>query len=331
MQYGVKDVADAVVRAVKSYVAQALDGLARRVDDIDRRLASMPVPERGLQGEKGAQGERGDKGEKGDKGDQGDVGRDGVDGEPGLKGEQGDPGPRGEKGDPGPQGDPGERGLQGERGPAGERGAAGPSAYQAAVAAGFVGDESAWLKSLRGTDGRDGADGKDGKDGRDGRDGRNGTDGKDGMPGRDALDIEILPAIDESKSYPRGTFACHRSGIWRAVRPTEGMEGWVCLVAGVHVVEVRQVDPRAFEVVAGLSDGRDRVEKFAMPTMIYRGIFREGARYEPGDTVTWAGSLWHCNESTADKPKDGKGAWVLAAKRGQDGKDGAAPATAAYL
>lgn len=41
----------------------------------------------------------------------------------------------------------------------------GKSAYEIAVANGFSGTESEWLKSLKGADGKDGVDGKDGKDG----------------------------------------------------------------------------------------------------------------------------------------------------------------------
>jgi len=60
------------------------------------------------------------------------------------------------------------------RGPAGdpgEDGSDGLSAYQVAVAEGFVGDESAWLASLVGPAGADGVDGEDGAPGADGADG----------------------------------------------------------------------------------------------------------------------------------------------------------------
>jgi hypothetical protein len=74
--------------------------------------------------------------------------------------------------------------------------------------------------------------------------------------------------------------------------------------------------------------------ELALPTMIYRGAYVEGKEYERGDTVTWAGSLWHCNGgdkagewagTTKDKPGEGSKAWTLAAKRGRDGKDFAGP------
>lgn len=55
---------------------------------------------------------------------------------------------------------------------------------------------------------------------------------------------------------------------------------------------------------------------------IYRGVFKEGATYERGDTVTWGGSQWHCDEpSTTEKPDSPAKHWTLSTKRGRDGKD----------
>src|SRR4249919_2930850 len=48
----------------------------------------------------------------------------------------------------------------------------GQSAYEIAVAHGFVGTEAAWLATLQGTDGVDGVDGVDGAPGADGADGQ---------------------------------------------------------------------------------------------------------------------------------------------------------------
>lgn len=65
----------------------------------------------------------------------------------------------------GPQGEPGTAGADGEPG---DPGPAGASAYQVAVANGFVGTEAAWLASLQGAPGSDGVDGAPGADGADG-------------------------------------------------------------------------------------------------------------------------------------------------------------------
>lgn len=64
----------------------------------------------------------------------------------------------------------------------------------------------------------------------------------------------------------------------------------------------------------------DRFEvEMKFPVPIYRGVFKEGQEYEAGDMVTWGGSVWHCQEKTADKPDAGP--WKLAVKKGQNGKD----------
>lgn len=105
----------------------------------------------------------------------------------------------------GPQGVPGEDGADGEPGP---RGA---SAYEVAVAEGFVGSESEWLEALRGEDGAsayavalaNGFDGSQsewleslrGAPGADGKDGTDGADGADGAPGTTNFeDLEGLPS-----------------------------------------------------------------------------------------------------------------------------------------
>ena len=56
---------------------------------------------------------------------------------------------------------------------------------------------------------------------------------------------------------------------------------------------------------------------FAVP--MYRGVFVDGDTYDPGDLVTWGGSLWHCNAQTQDKPSGDS--WTLAVKKGRDGRD----------
>ena len=130
--------------------------------------------ERGLQGERGAQGERGIqglqgvqglqglpgvKGDAGAKGEQGERGLQGLQGVAGAKGEKGDPGVQGAPGKdgaqglPGAKGDPGAQGIQGLPGKDGAKGADGKSAYEVAVSNGFVGNEAAWLASLKGEKG----------------------------------------------------------------------------------------------------------------------------------------------------------------------------------
>lgn len=141
--------------------------------------------------------------------------------------------------------------------------------------------------------------------------------------GRDATALEILPAIDDQKSFPRGTYATHQGGLWRAYEKTHGMRGWECLVDGVADIDVSMTGERLFSVVVRQSSGQRTEKTFSLPVMLYRGVFRAGETYHPGDTVTWGGSLWHCNRMTEDKPGEAhSSAWTLAAKRGRDAGGG---------
>ncbi len=141
--------------------------------------------------------------------------------------------------------------------------------------------------------------------------------------GRDATALEILPAIDDQKSFPRGAYATHQGGLWRAYEKTHGMRGWECLVDGVADIDVSMTGERSFTVVIRQSSGQCTEKTFSLPVMLYRGVFRAGEIYHPGDTVTWGGSLWHCNSMTGDKPGDiHSSGWTLAAKRGRDAGGG---------
>jgi hypothetical protein len=69
-------------------------------------------------------------------------------------------------------------------------------------------------------------------------------------------------------------------------------------------------------------DGQDGTNGTAGLT--FRGVFAEGKTYDLGDLVTWAGSSWHCNETTTTRPGDAVKSWTLMVKRGNHGRDGAA-------
>ncbi len=196
-----------------------------------------------------------------------------------------------------------------------------------------------------GIDGKDGRDGINGKDGTSvslediqklvdtevnkrmalipkAIDGINGKDGKDGLPGRDAAHIEILPGIDEAKSYMRGTFAKHNGGLFRSYEQTFGMKGWECIVDGIAELSVEQEGERIFKAKATLSSGQVTEKQMYIPAQIYKGVWVAGG-YDVGDGVTWGGSQWQCIEPTQDKPGEaGSKGWKLSVKCGRNGKDG---------
>ncbi|HSW83554.1 MAG TPA: hypothetical protein VLH12_08770 [Usitatibacter sp.] len=376
----VQALAQKMISAVKSHVADALRPLAQRLDDFDARLRAIPPPEKG------------DKGDKGDAGQsiKGDAGKD-ADPEfirtecARLVAEI----PRPKDGKDGKDAEPVDVeaiiARVAAQLPEPRHGKDGESVDLLVVQA-MVADEvtravAALPKPRDGEHGRDGKDGasvhpdtvalmvatevakaiaampppKDGEDGRDGKDGLDGAsvhqdtvavmvadqvakavaaiprpkDGLDGEAGRDAAELDILPSIDESKSYRRGQWASHAGGLIRAARATDPVvegditaAGWVVMVEGLACppVVTQGDDPREITVAAMLTSGVKAVTTFRMPAMVYREVWRDG-EYEQGDVVTWSGSAWHCQQKTTDQPGT-SATWKLMVKKGAPGKDG---------
>lgn len=227
----------------------------------------------------------------------------------GPKGEKGDAGERGERGNAG------ERGLQGAEGPQGPGGERGEK-----------GDAGETTKGEKGEKGIPGDPGPKGDVGPTGMAGQKGESGPVGPTGRDALQIDILPSADLTRSYPRGTFARFDGGVIRSFRdtiPGESLEksGWEVILSGLSELEViQQDDARSFIVRSRITGGQATEQKFSLPVLIYRGIYSEG-KYAQGDVVTWGGSAWHCQQDTTEAPGKG-GDWKLMVKEGQRGKDG---------
>jgi len=199
---------------------------------------------------------------------------------------------KGDKGDPGERGADGAPGKDGEPGPAGERGE-------------------------KGDKGDPGEKGEPGERGPEGPAGKNGRDGKDGL---DAVEF-----IRDANGHLIATMS---NGTTRDLGRVDGEKG----EPGRDGKDGQ--DGLGFDDLAVIHDGErgftfqftkgDRVEKFAftVPVMIYRGVFKEGETYQRGDTVTWGGSLWHCDADTTDKPDGQQKHWTIAVRRGRDGKDG---------
>ncbi len=168
------------------------------------------------------------------------------------------------------------------------------------------------LETLKdGRDGKDGIDGKDGKDGQSayqiakqygyngtelefaqaqfGKDGVNGRDGKDGTNGKDGLD---------------------------------GKDG-----LGFDDLNVEFDGERT--ITLNFESGHHRKSfEFAIPAQIYRGVFKKGATYAIGDTVTDNGSLWTCINPTTERPLSSED-WQLTVKHGRQGEKGK-PGLSAY-
>lgn len=158
--------------------------------------------------------------------------------------------------------------------------------------------------------------GRDGKHGEPGRAGRDGVDGKDGVTVSGAMidrDGALILNLSNGETRSLGVVV-GRDG-------KDGERG----PPGRDALRVQDIDltlePDGRTLLITLDDGDvSFAAEIGVPTMIYRGVFKESDAYERGDTVTWAGSLWHCNATTTDRPGEGSDAWTLAVKRGRDAK-----------
>ncbi len=83
--------------------------------------------------------------------------------------------------------------------------------------------------------------------------------------------------------------------------------------------DIEQTDERTltFKFLRG-----DVMHSFELefPIPIFREAYKEGREYRKGDMVVWGGSLWHANENTKAKPDTEGSGWMIAARKGRDGK-----------
>lgn len=259
------------------------------IDELRAAIAAIPAGKDGRDGKDGERGEKGDSiiGPQGEKGDKGDPGESII----GPKGDKGDIGERGERGESvigpkGDKGDPGETVI----GPKGEKGDVGER--------GEKGDRGESIVGPPGANGRD---------------------------GRDAAQLEILPTIDPTKSYPRGTWARLDCGIAQAYRNTIPNEsdlakaGWEIMVPGFRLVDIEQSeDLRSFKVRMAWGD-KEESKMFSMPVMLHRGIYSDSGEYNNGDVVQWHGSAWICKrDGVSSAPVEDNRDWELLVKRGRN-------------
>lgn len=156
-----------------------------------------------------------------------------------------------------------------------------------------------------------------GEKGDPGEAGKDGRDGADGLAGKDAAGI--VQALKDSGelvlTLSDGNLI--RTGIRDGEKGLDGQNG----KDGIDLTSFDAIvldDDRTIELKFAAGD-EERVASFKWPTQLYRGVFKEGQEYDRGDTVTWGGCQWHCDEPTKDKPE--KGPWTKCVNKGRDGKD----------
>lgn len=180
----------------------------------------------------------------------------------------------------GPQGEPGPPGPPGEIGETGGPGDAGE-------------------KGEKGDPGTPGEKGVQGERGVIGEKGDPGEKGEKGDPGNKGMDGE------------RGK---------RGEKGEKGEDGRDGRDGAATTDEIHKFVGVAIESAIGPAVQLRVAEEMAkLPQIEYRGVFQEGETYQRGNLATWAGSMWHANEATTDKPETSR-AWTLMVKKGREGR-----------
>lgn len=198
-----------------------------------------------------------------------------------------------------------------------EKGKDGKSAYEVAVAYGFVGTEVEWLESLKGVDGKDGVNGKDGCDGRNGVDGLPGKDGKngaDGLPGRDGINgtdgkSAYIIAVEHGFSGTENEWlqslkgADGRDGItpdmsdYATKADIAELQKQIENISGIHYISVFESGSDALQkygdsIYTYYNDGYRSLAGFAESYLHFCCSENEYALYFNQNDFSWAGSVF---------------------------------------
>jgi hypothetical protein len=77
---------------------------------------------------------------------------------------------------------------------------------------------------------------------------------------------------------------------------------------------------RGFVITLGAGERR---AELVLPYMVHRGFHRDGMGMKAGQSVTHDGALWIAKRANASRPcLENTDDWILAARKGRDGKDG---------
>jgi hypothetical protein len=325
----VKQIGDAVIATVKGHISNVMEGVTKRINDLEFMIKSIPAGAQGekgidgINGKDGSPGERGEPGSKGEKGDIGEKGEPGISGRDGIDGKDGAPGERGEPGLKGDQGDQGERGEKGDPGQPGQNGKdAEPELIKATISE-LIAEipKPQDGKSITIEDVRPLIDDQIAKavaafpipkDGRDGIDGKSIT--TEEIRGL----LEVITARWEVDFERRAADVLQRA-VDRIPLPNDGKDGR-------DAFELDDFDLSQSEdgrtVTLSFRRGDQIKEKtFTLDHPLDMGVYRPDATYAKGDGVTWGGSFFIAKKAgPVGKPGESDD-WRLAVKRGQNGRD----------
>lgn len=198
----------------------------------------------------------------------------------------------------GEKGDPGERGPQGEQGPAG--------IVDMGQVRAMIDEAVAALPPPE--KGERGEPGEKGERGNDGAPGANGVGLADALIDKDG---NLVLTMTDGTTKALGSVV-GKDG-------ENGKNGEPGATFTLDNFDLEQTDERTF-TFKFQKDNYVHSFEFELPVPIMRGAWKEGS-YRKGDMVVWGGSLWAAMKETDAKPDAPDSGWMIAARKGRDGKD----------
>lgn len=138
---------------------------------------------------------------------------------------------------------------------------------------------------------------------------------KDGEPGQDGLGL--ANALIDRDGCLVVTFTDGSDKNLGMVVGKDGENGNDGHTFTLDDFDIEPVDERTIKMGFTYGEVKHSFE-LEFPVPIYRGVWKEGERYERADMVTWGGDLWHAERATSQKPATDD--WKLAVRKGRDAK-----------
>lgn len=158
--------------------------------------------------------------------------------------------------------------------------------------------------------------GKDGRDGADGEQGPQGEKGDQGAAGSDG--VGLADALIDRDGALVITMTDGRAKSLGPVVGRDGADGRDGIAFDKCIGEFDPARGYVLRFMAG-----DTVSEHVLPYMRHGGFWSEGKSAMAGESWTQDGALYIAKRDTTAKPCiENKEDWILAARKGRDGKDG---------
>ena len=207
-------------------------------------------------------------------------------------------------GPPGPQGPAGPAGADGAQGAQGPAGPEGDSAYEVAVANGFVGTESAWIASLEGDVGPTGPQGPEGPQGDQGPMGA-------GVDFEGEWGTGTAYQTNDAVTWEGSMYVAVQNNTNQEPTLTEPYTYWLPVAVGGTGL----TGATGPEGPAG-PQGSTGATGPTGPAMVWRGAWGDTTTYNPLDAVSYDGSSYVCILQNTNNVPPNATYWALIAQKG---------------